>query len=128
MATNAADMAKLNSSWQTVKGGGEKAVPFPSGDLPKFSPWKSIGWIVFILGALIAVQSYVRRRFGGLARSRAKHIKLVERFALDSKRSVYLLDVEGRRILIGMGGDRIVSLGDLGEVKEEAFPEEDDDE
>jgi len=77
----------------------------------KVSLWRSILAAVFVIGVLLALNLYLRRRnpvFSGL---RSKHqIQVVDRHVVDHRRSLVLLEVEGRRILVGMGPERMESI------------------
>lgn len=87
-----------------------------------FSIWRSFGATLCVLGALIALNLYIRKgKFPGAGRA-GKRIKLIEKHALDQKKSLMLFEVDGRTVLVGVGAEgisRIMELDDAGDFEEE---------
>jgi flagellar protein FliO/FliZ len=71
-----------------------------------------------VMCALVAAQWARRRRgrAGGTARSR---IEVIGARSLGPRHRAVLVEVDGRRLLLGLGGDAICTLAELGE--EETF-------
>lgn len=86
-----------------------------TGNQPKgFSPWRSFGALVVVLAALFGINVYLRRKRLGMGRAdKNKRLTVLDRFVLDHKHSVLLIDADGQRILVGLTPDRIVSLARL---------------
>ncbi len=79
------------------------------------STWRSIGAVAFVLGGLLAASAYIRKRQGfGIGSGKQRSLKIIERLPFDSKRSIVLLEVEGRKLLVGAGTEHIEKLADLG--------------
>jgi flagellar biosynthetic protein FliO len=87
--------------------------------------WRSIGALVFVLGGLFAVNGWMRkRRFGwGGNIGTQRRMRLLERFALDQKRSLLLVTVDDREMLLGVGNDSITLLRELTGTTASAEPE-----
>jgi len=80
-----------------------------SGDI--YSPWRSIGALVFVLGALFGVNLYLRKRGGfGVAGKKDRKIQILDKVGVDSRRFIILVEVEGSRFLVGVGPDGMRSL------------------
>lgn len=111
--------------------GGFKSPAGMQPDQLKFSPWRSIGAILLVIGGLLAVNSWLRKRRGvAWGRGEEKHITMIERFYVDPKRSILLLEVDGRRVLVGVGADKMDRLMEFekpetGNLKLETGKEED---
>lgn len=88
------------------------------------SIWRSLGATMFVLGVLAAVNLYIRKgKFGKLGRTESR-IRLLERFAVDQKRSLMLVEVDGQKVLLGVGNDsisRVMSFDELDEAMVEPF-------
>lgn len=92
----------------------------PAGDQPlipgvgAYNPWRSLLAMVVLLGGLIAVNRYVRRRMDSGSGIKARRMAIVERLGLGGKCSLALVDVDGLRVLVGLGQGAAVSLLALG--------------
>ncbi len=77
----------------------------------KYSPWRSIGALVFILSALFGINLYLRKRGGfGVAGKKDRKIQILDKIGVDSRRFIILVEVEGSRFLVGVGPDGMRSL------------------
>ena len=90
------------------------------------TPDLSYGWLfiktilamVVILGGAIFVIRYVLPRLTWGRGSTGSSIKIIERAGLEPRKGLYLIEVEGKRILVGTSDQRITKLMDLpGEPK-----------
>lgn len=78
-----------------------------------FSIWRSFGATLCILGALVALNLYIRKgRFSRIGLGQ-KRIKFVEKHALDQKKSLMLFEVDGRTVLVGVGGESVSRIMEL---------------
>jgi flagellar biogenesis protein FliO len=59
------------------------------------------------MGALLALNLYIRKGKIGRKTEPDAKIKLIEKFAVDQKKSLMLIQVEGQKVLLGVGPDRI---------------------
>lgn len=91
---------------------------------PVFNVWRSIGAMVVVLGALLAMHSFIRKRMGTSAHGGGeRRIKILEKLPIDNRRSFMLLKVNAREILVGVGPERIDFLNVFGEGTEKNDPE-----
>lgn len=90
---------------------------------PLAESWQGYG--IFILEtlaalALIAVGAWAVVRFGGArlrGRMKQGRLKVVERLVLEPRRSVYLIEVDGDTLLIGVSDGSIRLIKSLGSDK-----------
>lgn len=89
-------------------------------------PDLSYGWLfiktilamVIIIGLAIVVIRYVLPRLTWGRGQSGSSIRIIERAGLEPRKGLYLIEVEGKRILIGTTDQRITKLMDLsGETK-----------
>ncbi len=97
------------------------------------------GYGLYLLQTLLAlgavcllayvVLRWVSKRFHGLGRPGGR-MRLIERLPLEPRRSLYLVEVEDRRFLVGSGENGITLLSEISDREEasmgEIEPEEDD--
>ena len=83
--------------------------------VPRYSVWRSLGAMLVVIGGLLALNSYVTKKRGGAfgMRNQSKRIAVLERTALDHRRSLVLVEVDGQRILVGLGPERIEPIAVL---------------
>jgi len=92
----------------------------PGAETSEFSIWRSVGAIIFVLGGLLAANGFLKKRQGlCAARGSSRSIRLVERLAIDPRRSLLLVEAEGQRILLGTAGEGIEPLAVLGPAPEQ---------
>jgi flagellar biogenesis protein FliO len=89
-------------------------MPLPA-NMPRFSVWRSIGAMLLEIGGLLALNSFVTKRRDSLfaIRNRNKRIIVLERTAVDHRRSLLLVEVDGQRIVLGLGPDRMDTVAVL---------------
>ncbi len=76
--------------------------------------WRSMGALLLVLGGLLAASRYFKGRFSGpLKGLNVRRIRYIERYAIDQRRSLLLIAVDQRELLVGVGPDRITSLMEL---------------
>jgi len=74
---------------------------------------------VALLGVALAAGAAVRAVARG--RARGARMRVVERLGLEPRRSLYLVEIEGRRLVVGVGEGAMTVLTELGpEVAAEA--------
>ena len=104
-------LAPIESSGGTA----EEPPPVGSFPSPTLAPLTKIGIAiggVSLLGLGFTV--WGRRRWRGTGGD-ATRISVIASRALGARHQIALIDIGGRRILIGMGGDSITTLADLSE-------------
>ena len=76
--------------------------------------WRSMGALLLVLGGLLAASRYFKGRFSGpLKGINVRRIRFIERYAIDQRRSLLLVSVDQRELLVGVGPDRITSLMEI---------------
>jgi len=83
--------------------------PAPARDM---SLWRSMAALTVVIGGLVAVNWWLKKRVnGGVGRLRnGRRMRVLERLALDPKRSLLLVSLDGRELLLGVGADQITAL------------------
>ena len=100
-------------------GSNEAAASSPASNLQPRSTsdlnfWRSMGALLLVLGGLLAASRYFKGRFSGpLKGLSVRRIRFIERYAIDQRRSLLLVAVDQRELLVGVGPDRITSLMEL---------------
>ncbi|NCC51711.1 MAG: hypothetical protein EOM20_10900 [Spartobacteria bacterium] len=86
--------------------------------------WRSLGAFIFVLGGLFAANRWLRKRSLGVVgrTGQRRRLRMIERFAIDQKRSLMLVAVDDRELLLGIGSDHITNLMEL-PGEEDAFDE-----
>jgi flagellar biogenesis protein FliO len=75
---------------------------------------RTIGATVLILGLLFAVNYWLRKRgVGTKPAGRAARLRIVERVALDHRRSILLIEADGQGLVVAAGTERIETLAVL---------------
>lgn len=92
-----------------------------AGGDPVAATFKVIAGLVLVLGLVLLLYALARRGFGGFAGQRAGRIKVVETRSLGPKRALYLVEVKGQELLLGVGSERIELLSNLGPAESETF-------
>jgi len=79
------------------------------------SVWRSLGALIFVVGGLFAANHWLRRRRAGLGvgSGQRKRMRMIERYSIDQKRSLLLIAVDDRELLLGVGTDHITNLMEL---------------
>ncbi|MBN2164431.1 MAG: flagellar biosynthetic protein FliO [Pontiellaceae bacterium] len=73
--------------------------------------------LILVLGAMAGIYFWLKRR-GGVPGSGQRRMRVIERLAVDSRRSILLLQVDDEEIVVGVGNDgmsRIKTLSPKGE-------------
>ncbi len=92
-----------------------KGKPEEKSSAAGFNIWRSIGAMIFVLGALLAIHGFLRKRMGSSANAAGqRRIKILEKLPIDARRSFFLVEVNGKEILVGVGPERIEFLNDVG--------------
>jgi flagellar protein FliO/FliZ len=74
---------------------------------------KLVGALTVVLGLVLILYYFSRKGFGFLPAPKTGAIKLVEARHLMPKKSLFLVEVRGRELLLGVGADRIELLTHL---------------
>lgn len=74
--------------------------------------WWALG-VALLLLVLFGGVAYAIRRFAGVAGGGAQHVHVVGARRLDLHTTLFLVEVEGRRLLIGSGRDGARLVADL---------------
>ena len=72
--------------------------------------WRSVGAAFIVVGGLILVNVFLKRR-GTVRAADSGLIKVVERMPIDGRRQLMLVEVSGQRVLLACSPERIESLG-----------------
>lgn len=81
----------------------------------------SFGWLfvktilamMLVIGLAIFLIRYLLPRIQGVGNPRAGNIKILERFGLEPRKVLYIVEVEKQKILIGTTDHQITKLMDL---------------
>ncbi len=118
-ATTGTTNAPENLPWSlSATGTDDKFKDLPNG-LGKNSGngpslWRSAGATVFVLGLLMGVNYWLKKRGGRLTGGvKSERMRIVERVAVDHRRSILLIEVDGERIVASACADRIEPLAVL---------------
>lgn len=68
--------------------------------------------LVIVLGMMFAVYFWLKRR-GGMPGGAQRRVRVVERLPIDARRSILLLQVDGKELLVGVGSDTLALLTTL---------------
>jgi flagellar biogenesis protein FliO len=75
---------------------------------------RSLGATVFVLGLLFAVNYWLRKRSGRITPAgRSARLRIVERVAIDHRRSILLVEADGESLVVAAGTERIETLAVL---------------
>jgi flagellar biogenesis protein FliO len=75
---------------------------------------RSLGATVFVLGLLFAANYWLRKRGGRLTPAgRGARLRIVERVAIDHRRSILLVEADGESLVVAAGTERIETLAVL---------------
>jgi flagellar biogenesis protein FliO len=81
------------------------------------SAWRSIGALLFVVGALVSVQVLLKRRAVGRAMAPGQPLKMVSRLRVAPRQDVVIVEWEGEQLLLGVSQSSIQPLhrrpGDL---------------
>lgn len=96
-------------------------LPFLGQTEPITEPGLSFGWLfvktivamVIVIGLAFVVLRYLLPRFHGVARSSGSRIKILERFGLEPRKGLYIVQVGEKAALIGTSDHSVNKLMDL---------------
>ena len=105
--------------WSLSATGTDEKIKYVSNNLYKNSGsgpslWRSAEATLFVLALLLGVNHWLRKRnirLGGAEKS--ARLRIIERVALDHKRGIVLIEVDGERIVASVCADRIEKLAVL---------------
>ncbi len=76
-----------------------------------YSLWRSLGALLLVLGVLLAINSYLRKRQqAGFFKKSDKRLFILERAAISQKHQLVLANVDGADYLIGVAPENISFL------------------
>jgi flagellar protein FliO/FliZ len=70
---------------------------------------RALGSLALILGMMGSVYYWLRRR-GGVPGASARRMRVVERMPIDARRSLLLVRVDDREVLLGLSHEQITLL------------------
>lgn len=73
---------------------------------------RSLFSLVLVIGMMVAVFVWLKRR-GSVPGVANRRMRVVERLAVDTRRSILLIEVDGRELLVGVGNDTLSPLQTL---------------
>jgi flagellar biosynthetic protein FliO len=132
----AAAMSRQTNSTTSAAGGADKSVkqtenilktqakdvnfPFAGGEQFKTGElfYKMVFAVLVVVALAIGVMYFLKRLLPKIAHLPAKQIRIVETVSLGQHRNIYLVEVSGRRLLIGGTNETITRLADLSEPAE----------
>jgi flagellar protein FliO/FliZ len=85
------------------------------------SSLRLLAGLLLVVGFLLLLYALSKRGLNWLPKTRGGLIQIREMRPLGPKKSLCLVEVRGRELLLGIGGDRIELLGDLGEAPRGEF-------
>ena len=86
---------------------------------------KMIFAMIAVIALAIVILRYIVPKLGLHRRGSARtDLRVVDRIPLDSRKSLFVLEVEGRRLLLGASDNHVGLVADLGEAQ----TKDDDDE
>lgn len=85
---------------------------------------KTLGALALILGLIFGLSYLAKRYFqpGKFAKNFSKGLRVIQSLPLNQKSKLILVEVEGRKLLIGLTQGHICSLKDFGEEQAESIP------
>jgi flagellar biosynthetic protein FliO len=102
--------------------GQAKDVNFPFAGSEQFKTgelfYKMVFAVLVVVALAIGVLYFLKRLLPKIAHLPAKQIRIVETVSLGQHRNIYLIEVSGRRLLIGGTNETIMRLADLSEPAE----------
>ncbi|MHB1400224.1 MAG: flagellar biosynthetic protein FliO [Trichloromonadaceae bacterium] len=99
-----------------------QAAQSSAGD-PFGSGLRMLGALGMILGLILLLYAGSRRGLRWLPKARSGAIRIVEVRQLGPKKSLCLVQVRGRELLLGVGADRVELLCQLGDEPSPSFDE-----
>lgn len=75
--------------------------------------WRSAGAVLFVLGALVGVNIYLRKRAKQWGGRGTRRMQVLERLALDSRQNLLMIRVDGREIILAVSPRQVVKVADL---------------
>lgn len=74
------------------------------------SAWRSIGALLFIVGALVIVQIMLKRRAAGHGFSDSQELKTVSRLRIGPRQELVIVEWEGEQLMLGVSQSAIQPL------------------
>lgn len=87
------------------------------------SYFRVIWGLLVVLGIILILYGFLRKRFSLLATGTNQDIKIIEIKPLMGKKSLCLINVKGQEHLLGVSGDRITHIAALPPQPESSFAE-----
>lgn len=85
--------------------------------------FRVIWGLLVVLGIILILYGFVRKRFSLLATGTEQDIKILEIKPLMGKKSLCLINVKGQEHLLGVSGDRITHIAALSRQPASSFAE-----
>lgn len=84
---------------------------------------KTMGALVVVLGIVLVLYAWARKKPGLFPAAKGGAIKILETRYLGPKKALYLVAVRGEEFLLGVGPEKIELLSRLGQASGESFAE-----
>ena len=97
------------------------AAALTGGDTASY--FRVIWGLLVVLGIILILYGFLRKRFSLLATGTNQDIKIIEIKPLMGKKSLCLINVKGQEHLLGVSGDRITHIAALSPQPESSFAE-----
>jgi flagellar protein FliO/FliZ len=88
---------------------------------PTATLFKALAGLVLVLGLVLLLYALSRRGLGLMPGNRTGRIKVLEARGLGPKKALYLIEVAGQEMLIGVGSERVELVAHLGAAQQGAF-------
>jgi flagellar protein FliO/FliZ len=85
--------------------------------------FRVIWGLLVVLGIILILYGFLKKRFSLLSTSANQHIKIVEIKPLMGRKVLCLINVKGQEHLLGISGDRITHIAALSPQPEPSFAE-----
>lgn len=88
---------------------------------PGATLFRALAGLLLVLGLVLMLYALSRRGLGLMPGQRNGRIKILETRSLGPKKGLYLIEVAGQEMLIGVGSERVELLAHLGAAQAGAF-------
>lgn len=97
------------------------AAPLGNGTSETASYFRLIWGLLVVLGIILIIYGFVRKRFSMFSTSSSQEIKIVEIRPMMGKKALCLVDVKGQEYLLGISGDNINHIATLPPESKSSF-------
>ncbi len=101
----------------------EKAAALSTDGILVEGYFRVIWGMLVVLGIMLLLYAFVRKRFSLYAGSSEQRIKVIEMKPLMQKKSLCLIEVDGEEYLLGISADRIDHIATISAKTDDSFAE-----